>query len=238
LSARAVHDAAIVLRSTAYAEADRVVTLLTRDHGLLSAIAKGARNSKRRFAGSLEGFAWISVELSFGSGALSRLGAARVTRSFPRLLGELPRLDAAGALMRSARQLIPERAPDLAVFDALSQLLVLLDRPELPADALEVAGQAQLLALTGFAPQLTCCASCGKVPGPAQAALFEPTRGGIMCRACGGGSQRVAPVVRARLQTALEGAVEQVASEPWNVLELQEAKQLLSRFLDCQLSRL
>jgi len=215
-----------------------VVTLLTRDHGLLSAIAKGARSSKRRFAGSLEGFAWISVEFTLGTGALARLLAARVTRSFPRLLSELPRLEAAGVLMRSARQLIPEHTPDLAVFDALSQLLVLLDRAELPVDALQVAGQAQLLALTGFAPQLTCCVSCGKVPGSAQAALFEPTRGGIMCRACGGGSQRVTAQVRGHLLTALEGEVEQVASAAWSELELQEAKRLLSRFLDCQLSQL
>src|SRR5499427_3856541 len=47
---------AIVLRARDYAEADRIVTLLTRDFGKLSGIAKGAKASRRRFERKLEPF--------------------------------------------------------------------------------------------------------------------------------------------------------------------------------------
>ena len=90
----------------------------------MSALARAARKSKKRFAGALEGFALIAVDLTFGRGQLARLDAARVTRVFPRLLGDLARLEAAGGLMRLARELLPERVPEPAVFELLSDWYV------------------------------------------------------------------------------------------------------------------
>jgi DNA repair protein RecO (recombination protein O) len=220
------------LRCVDYGEADRIVTLLTRDHGRLSAMARSARKSKRRFAGgSLEGFAWISVELTFGRGALARLVSARVTRSFPCLLGDLARMSAAGVLLRLARDLVPERVPDVGLYDALSEMLSALDDPAVPAKPLQLAAEAHLLALTGFAPMLSACAVCGKQPGQGQLALFDPTRGGLVCRACGGGPERVSSAVRERLIQALAGDVLDAAGADWSSEELREAERVLTRFV-------
>jgi DNA repair protein RecO (recombination protein O) len=219
------------LRVVDYGEADRIVTLLTRTHGRVSAVARAARKSKRRFAGSLEGFAFISVELVFGKGALARLVSAQVTRSFPHLLGDLSRLEAAGALMRLARDVVPERVPDLSVYEALTESLEALDRPELPARPLQVAAQAYLLAVTGFAPLLSACAICGKIPREGQTALFDPARGGVVCRACGGGPERVSAIVRTRLGQAFEGRVIEAAAADWTQEQQREAERLLSRFV-------
>jgi DNA repair protein RecO (recombination protein O) len=212
--------------------------LLTREHGRVSALARAARKSKKRFAGSLEGFALIAVDLSFGRGQLARLDAARVTRVFPRVLSDLPAMEAAGGLMRLARDLMPERVPDEAVFEALSESLVLLDsaEPLRSTKAVAVAGAAQLLALLGFAPMLSECVACGKQPGATQSTLFDPPRGGIVCRACGGGPERMSSKVRALLSFALESplrdAVEHAAQG-----ELREAERLLSLFTAHVLAR-
>lgn len=184
---------------------------MTREHGRVSALARAARKSKKRFAGSLEGFALIAVDLAFGRGQLARLDAARVTRVFPRLLSDLARLEAAGALMRLARELLPERVPDEAVFELLSDTLALLDETVLQPRALRIASSAQLLALTGFAPHLGGCVGCGKEPGPEQTALFDPARGGIVCRACGGGPERMTGSVRGLLSWALEAPLREAA---------------------------
>src|SRR5689334_18160524 len=50
---------ALVLRTRPYGESDRIVTLLTEQHGKVTGIAKGAKNSRRRFAGTLEPFVRI-----------------------------------------------------------------------------------------------------------------------------------------------------------------------------------
>jgi DNA repair protein RecO (recombination protein O) len=207
---RSEQSAALVLRAVDYGESDRVITLLTRDHGRVSTIARAARKSKRRFAGALEGFALIHAEYTQGRGALPRLDLARVTRAFPRLLSNLEALDAAGALMRLARDLLPERAPEPDVFDSLLEALELLDAGASPR-AVRLCCEARLLAVTGFAPMLQACVSCGREPSPERLALFDAARGGIVCRACGGGMERMPGRVRALLQAAMEGATLQEA---------------------------
>ena len=54
-------SAAIVLRARDYSESDRIVTLLTRDFGKLSGIAKGAKASRRRFERKLEPFSHVML---------------------------------------------------------------------------------------------------------------------------------------------------------------------------------
>ena len=79
---------AILLRSVAYGEADRIVTLLTDAHGKVALMARGARRSQRRFAGSLEPFAVIEAEVALGAGEVGRLGGARVLQAFGRAIDE------------------------------------------------------------------------------------------------------------------------------------------------------
>ena len=235
MEARVEQAAALVLRAVDFGEADRVLTLLTRELGLVSAMARSARNSKRRFAGALEGFSVIHVELAPSRGALSRLLAARVTRAFPTLLTNLAALEAAGALLRLARPLVPERVPEPELFDGLVEALEQLDQGAAPRP-LQVCSQARMLAQTGFAPMLTACVSCGREPHAGQATLLSVARGGIVCRACGGGPERLAGRLRQALQAALEGApLGSLASMP--DAEVREAERLLSLFVAQLLQR-
>src|ERR1700751_594154 len=52
---------AIVIRARDYSESDRIVTLLTRDFGKLSGIAKGAKASRKRFERKLEPFSHVTL---------------------------------------------------------------------------------------------------------------------------------------------------------------------------------
>jgi len=220
---------ALVLRAVDFGESDRVVTLLTRELGLVSTMARAARKSKRRFAGALEGFAVISVEIRAGRGALSQLETARVTRVFPKLLLNLAAMEAAGALLRMAREILPERAPEPEVFDTLVEAFELLDAGAV-ARPLQLCCQARLLQLTGFAPMLTACVSCGREPKPGQAAQLSVARGGIVCRACGGAPEHLAGPLREALQEALEGApLDALARMP--DAEMREGERLLSLFV-------
>jgi DNA repair protein RecO (recombination protein O) len=228
--ARTEHDDALVLRSLAYGEADRIVTLLTRRHGKVSALARSARKSKRRFAGSLEGFALIDAEIAIGSGELAQLRSARVTRAFPHLLADLERLNTGGALLRSSRELIPEHSADPGLFDELLGMLEALDRPDVPPAPLGICFEARLLALTGFAPLLSACGRCGKRPAAGRAGDFDPERGSLICQDCGGGALRIPGELRERLIAAMQGEVVSTAQAGWSSPDQQKAQRLLQSF--------
>ena len=59
-------DEGVVLRTVKLGEADRIVTLLTRDHGKIRAVAKGVRRTKSRFGGRLEPFMRVSLLIAEG----------------------------------------------------------------------------------------------------------------------------------------------------------------------------
>src|ERR1700749_410128 len=63
---RLYRDRAVVLRQHKLGEADRIVTMLTRDHGLVRAVAKGVRRTRSKFGARLEPFAHIDVQLHPG----------------------------------------------------------------------------------------------------------------------------------------------------------------------------
>lgn len=196
---------AVLLRSVDFGEADRIVTLLTEQHGRVAVMARGARRSQKRFGGALEPFAILEASVALGTGEVGRLAEARVIRAFPRLLGSLEAMREAGRALELVRGVAPQREPEPRLLDAVESLLA-----ELDADAHSPGAYARMglrtLAIVGLAPRLSSCVSCGRSPEVGQASLFDPGRGGIVCRACGGGPIRLSGRARAwMMEGMLEG---------------------------------
>jgi DNA repair protein RecO (recombination protein O) len=174
------------LRSVDYRDSDRIVTLLTEDEGKLSALARGARRSQRRFGGALQPYVLMRAEYRPGRGELAHLERVSVERSFHGILQSLDAIGAAGAAMAVIRERVPDHEPEPAVFDASIRFLSALHDGAPPEECL-LSLQIRVLTVLGFAPTLDQCVGCGKIPAPGRAASFDATRGGIVCRACGGG---------------------------------------------------
>jgi len=234
MAGRAHLTDAVLLRSVDFGEADRVVTLLTRDQGKVGALARGARRSRKRFGGALEPFCLLEVELGAGRGELDHLARATVQRPFPAILTRLDRMAAAGAAMELLREAVPDRVHDEAVFDATIAFLEALDGGG-PPEELLLGFELHALGLLGFHPSLEACASCGREPGPGQAALFDPSRGAIVCRACGGASIYLSGESRAVMRRALAGELEVTA--PWASETLREVRTALGRFVEHHLGK-
>src|SRR5919204_373892 len=93
MGAAAAKLTAIVLRTVDYGEADRVVTLLSRERGKVSAFARAARASRRRFGGALEPFTLVHAEAKERRGAeLFTLESVAVERAFGGIRGDLARI--------------------------------------------------------------------------------------------------------------------------------------------------
>lgn len=211
----AEETAAVLLRSVDFGESDRIVTLLTESLGRVSALAKGARNSRKRFGASLEPFQMIVASLSPGSGELMRLSEARVVRSFPSILGSLDAMQEAGRALEAIRNVAPQRHVEPRLLMLTEQLFETLNAGQVEGTFAKTS--LRVLEIIGLAPRLDACLVCGRVPAAGQSAMFDPARGGIVCRACGGGPIKLASAARVWMMQLLSDE-EDVATPTREVL--------------------
>jgi DNA repair protein RecO (recombination protein O) len=200
---------ALLLRRVEYGESDLVVTLLTDSIGRVSALARGARKSVKRFGGVIEPMHTLRVAFDDRSGAeLVVLREAKLERARPFLVTSLERMQAAGLALNWVRKAAPPRTPEPEVWAAMTELLDHLGDPEDTASvrARLAATGLRLLAAFGWGIDFERCVSCGKAPGATQAAAVDAARGGLICRECGGARRRLSARERLSLGAASSGA--------------------------------
>lgn len=200
-----IESEALVVRTVEFGEADVIATLVTEQAGKLSAIVRGARKGSRRVGGALEPVHTIAVLLEDKGSDLVTLKEARIVRTRSRLTGSLEALEAAGVALRWVRHLFPPRTPEPEGWRVLVQLLDVLDGPDAePRRDLARAGLA-LLSAVGYALDLERCVVCGRPCPESKAACVDPSRGGLVCRACGGASTVLLPETRAAARALASG---------------------------------
>lgn len=179
---------AIVLRRIEYGESDLIVSLLARDHGKLSALARAGRKSQRRFGGAL-GLTTVSeVELSRRPGSeMWTLATAKVTRVFASIPADVAAFAHASYAIELVRELSPPEVPEPDVFDLAVELFETVEARGPTAFVLR-AFEAQLLDAVGLRPVWERCAACGR---ETELSLLDPNRGGAICRTCSAGSRGI-----------------------------------------------
>ncbi|WP_339018746.1 DNA repair protein RecO [Corynebacterium simulans] len=173
-------DRALVIRSYDFGEADRVIVLLTRSHGLVRAVAKGVRRAKSRFGSRLQPFVNLDAQLYPGRNLYTISQADTVDFFGAAIIGDYERYTAACAALESAERLaFADSDQDPFLYNALVATLERLqhDDPLLTLDQFLL----QAMAHAGWAPGLFDCAQCQK-PGPHHA--FHPAVGGATCHEC------------------------------------------------------
>ncbi|MGC3998761.1 MAG: DNA repair protein RecO [Anaeromyxobacter sp.] len=230
-----------VLRAVDYGESDRVITLLTREQGKVSAFARGARASRKRFGGALEPFTLLTAEArSRGGSDLLGLDSVSVERGFGGIRADLARIACAGYAAELARELLRDHEPHPELFDLLGGYLALLDgAPARPA-ALR-AFELWALRAAGLMPRLDACARCGEPLDEAPRLRFDPGHGGALCLACtpaaSPGCPGLAPATLAALRRLQEGGLAAAAGEPLAPPAGREAREALGAFVEFQLGR-
>jgi DNA repair protein RecO (recombination protein O) len=176
---------ALVLRTVEYGESDLIVTLLTEQVGKIGVAARAGRKSSKRVGGALEPFHGISVTLEDRGRELATLAEAHIIRLREKVVTSLDAMDAAGMALRWARHLFPVRTPEPEGYAAIVALLDRLDDGGNPRALLTATG-LKLLAAVGYGLDFERCVKCGKACPEARPAKVDPSRGGLVCRACGG----------------------------------------------------
>ncbi|TWT75069.1 DNA repair protein RecO [Allorhodopirellula solitaria] len=180
---------AIVLRLVDFSETSLVVTLLTRDRGRISALAKGARRLKGPFEGSLDLLSVCRITLIAKSGdTLDLLTESKLRRRFRGGERSLGRTYAGYYIAETLRWWLDDSERHEAIFDLTLAALALIDGRGPVAETV-LAFDCQCLRLLGHAPTTRSCCICGmKIEhGERETShnvAFSVDGGGVVCAAC------------------------------------------------------
>ncbi len=180
-----IQTEAIVLHGFDYRETSRIVRLATRDAGVVSAIARGAKRPRSRFGQGLDLFTSGVAHLSINPMRdLHALTAFDATHARPGLAASLDRFNASAALAELCLRFGPEDAHG-AIHDVLAAGLeaIVACESDVVADR-TLATAWRLVEELGFAPQLIDCASCHRALADDEVVRFSHRAGGALCHTC------------------------------------------------------
>jgi DNA repair protein RecO (recombination protein O) len=224
-----------VLRTVEFGEADLIVHLLTPTRGRVTAMAKHARKSVRRFPGSLDLFNQLEVRIHpRRRGGMPLLDRARLVDPFLALRDDSGRYGLACYVMELLSRLAPEEGagPEMRViYDFALDVLQSLERVR-PDERTRVLVELRALDALGLRPELRCCVRCGReVEGPAVS--FHVAEGGVVCRRCSRGEELPLRAHLGTLRTLEQGfrfSLAELSRLALAGTALSEAHRIVARF--------
>jgi len=177
----AYNDKAVVLGSHKFAEADRVVILLTEQHGKVRAVARGVRKTRSSIGARLEPMSHVDISLRSGKD-LDTVSEVKLINVHHNLRGDYERLTQGLSMVEAVNKLTPDREPVAHLYEVLYRALHALDQRRSPL--MLGAFYWRLLAIEGHSPQLEVCVACGE---KSDVVTFDVAQGGIHCISCRSG---------------------------------------------------
>jgi DNA repair protein RecO (recombination protein O) len=169
---------ALVLKRREIGEADRLLTVLTRDRGKLTLLAKGVRKSASRKAGHIEPFTHVELLVAKGK-SLDLVTQADTLAAHRSLREDLWRSSWAYYVAELTDAFIRDEDPHELLFDLVLETFGRLDRGEEAALVVRYC-ELHLLSLAGYQPQLFRCVQCGELLNP-ETNFLSLERGGALC---------------------------------------------------------
>jgi DNA repair protein RecO (recombination protein O) len=227
---------ALILRSVDFGESDRILHLLVPDGGRLTAIAKGARRSVRRFGGTLDLFNQLNVQLHRRRGlAMSRLEGAVLVRHWAPLRSDPVRFALGCYLLELLDRLAPEDGAARDTRHLFRFAVEALDAlaAHRPDQTLRTILELRALDALGLRPELRRCVGCGREPEGEREVSFHVADGGPVCGACAARRTGLVPVqlgtLRA-LERSLALPVDQLGRLALSPRALADARRVVERF--------
>jgi DNA repair protein RecO (recombination protein O) len=195
-------DEAVVLRTHKLGEADRIVTVLSRYHGQVRAVAKGVRRTASKFGARLEPFMVADIQFYEGR-TLDTISQVETIGSYGReIIEDYAAYTAATAMVETAERLTGEDSQPQQYLLLVGALRSLSNREHEPSLTLD-SYLLRALAIAGWAPNFFDCSRCG-VPGPHEAFVMQV--GGVVCRDCRpAGAAVIDPLTAEHLGALLAG---------------------------------
>lgn len=227
---------AIVLHAFDYLESSRIIRLLTREMGVQSVLARGARKSRGRYGSALDLFAEGAAQLYIKPNReLHNLAGFEISRTRGELAEDIGRFTAASTIAELALRFAGEDAGPV-LYDTVANVLNRIARSS-PDQTIEdgLAGCWRIVSALGFTPELSSCALCHTPLRDADETTFSHSSGGVVCASC----SKLAPGGRripARARGAIRSWLEEANSSHLSDVDARSHQRLLREFLGAHLT--
>ncbi len=183
----------IVLKSYRLGETDKIIRLFSIEHGVISAVAKGAYNFKSRFSGRLELFNILDCEISSGRN-LDIINQAEIIEVFGNISSDFSKFNISLIASEIILKSQSEKSPSISIFKllyfTLREINKCKDTEEGNLKKILVFFISKFLKIMGYVPLLESCSICGAdllSEGKtlnAREIMFSIKYGGAICTAC------------------------------------------------------
>jgi DNA repair protein RecO (recombination protein O) len=201
------------MRTYRLGEADRIIVLMTEQHGKVRAVAKGIRKTTSKFGARLEPLTHVDVLLWQGRGDLDIVNQVEVVDTFRAVREDLGRMPRGMSLLEVTDQMAQEGHPDRPLYVMLIGALKALATPDADPTLVAPSFFLKALVLEGAAPVLDACAACGEPDGAVELVAFDLVVGGALCRSHRSG-RPMSEGALALLRRVLGGGLAGVLAEP------------------------
>ena len=171
----------LIIREQQTGEDDRLVTLLTRDYGVLRAFVRGAKRIKSRSQSSTQLFAYGNYSIYRGKDAYS-IDEAQPIEIFFDLRNDIASLSLAQYFCELAGELAPVEDSAEEYLRLILNALHMLSKNKKSHEQLKAIVELRLLTLSGYMPDLVACGDCEKFDD--EGMFFSPVEGQIFCGEC------------------------------------------------------
>ena len=221
---RTFRSEAIVLKRSDIGEADRLLTLYSRDYGKIRAVAKGARKPQTRKTGHVELF--MRTNFMFAQGkTIDIITQAELIEAYPGVRDDLMRTTFTSYAAELLDRLTADEDRDIRKYNLLSEAIGWFET----ADDLMLAAryyELRLLSLAGFQPQLFHCIACGEAIEE-QDQFFSAEMGGLLCP-----ESREADRHAHRISSAAVKVLRYLQTRSWGVVSVLHLRKPLHRELE------
>ncbi|HID02202.1 MAG TPA: DNA repair protein RecO [Desulfobacterales bacterium] len=175
---------ALVIGCQDYRDSDKILTLLTRDYGRISCIAKGAKKSKKRFVNKLEVYSFLHITFTdYPNRSLGFLNEAELHTSFIQIRNSASLYIFSSIIQEVLLQSTREREADFSLFQVSLWALHNLNE-QLPPETVLTLFLLRLYDILGYRPDFSSCLQCGAKTGNNLNFHFHIQSGGIICARC------------------------------------------------------
>ncbi len=170
----------LVIRQTDFGEADRFITVLTRELGKIEVLCRGIRRKKGRLANAVGMFCYS--EFTLFSGRRYTLNDAELDTQFWGITGNIEQYALCCYFAELANMAAETGDGAQIVLPMFLRALYALDRQQRPVQVVKAAFELRLASELGYAPDLTGCAVCGAAESEHWSFLLE--NGALVCGDC------------------------------------------------------